>query len=429
MFLSTLCRPIGMIISLLYTPVLLNYLGEEPYGVWSTMLSIINWITYFDVGIGQGLRNSLSASIATEDKEKSTAAVTTGYVALSAISAVACLIGIILFCCLDINALFNTTISVRSALLVSFVCICFNFVLSLSKTILYATQQAEKVGYMTVLTQLINLIGILILSLFSSGSLLYVAIVIGLSGVFVNIIFTAFSWKKYPFLIPKRHQFKRSELKAICNIGIKFFIVQIAYLVLYTTDNMIITQLFGPEYVTPYHTVYAAFGIVNGLFAAFIAPLWSKYTVAQQHGDYAWIKRTVIRLDLLLIPVALILVVGVLCFVPISRIWLQRELNYENGLIACMALYYFISMWCSIYSTVQNGMSKVNLQLILGVIAAVANIPLSIVLGSTCGLGTTGVCLATCICMLATAIPITISSHRMINKLVKQQNEENLHKG
>ena len=420
MLLNTLCKPTGMIISFLYTPILLAYLGEEAYGLWSTILSVINWMTYFDVGIGQGLRNSLSKYIAQGDEKAAKESVSTGYVALSAISGITFLFGTLLIITANLNRWFNTEIPLRAVLLISFSSICITFILSLSKAQLYATQQAEKVGFMTVLTHMLNLTGVLILSVFSKGSLLGVAVVIGLSGIIVNLIFTQKVWGEYPYLIPNLRSYRTSELSGICNVGIKFFFIQIAALVLYSTDNMIITQLFGPSYVTPYHTSYTAFGIVNGLFGAMIAPLWSKYTVAAENKDYAWIKKTVINLDKLLPLIGAVLFVGTFCFEPVSRIWLHKTLEYTPGLIACMAAYYFFNVWGSIYATVMNGMNKVDMQLILGVASALINIPLSIFLGKNCGLGTTGVCLATVICMLVTNVPITISVHRYLSKKIAE---------
>ena len=423
MLLSTLCKPLGMIISFFYTPMLLNYLGDESYGIWSTILSVINWINYFDVGIGQGLRNTLARSVAVGDKDKSQKSASTGYVALSVIAMVTCLVGGFFICFFDTNLLFNTKLSVRPALLVSFFCICINFVLSLSKTLLYATQQAEKVSFMTVFTQTINLVGIAFLSLFGKGNLLAVALVIGLSGIIVNLIFTGKIWIRYDFLIPKIKQFRSYELKGICNVGVKFFFIQIAALILYSTDNMIITRLFGPAFVTPYHTSYVAFGIVNGLFGAMISPLWSKYTVAMEQKNYKWIKQTVINLDKTLPFIGIVLAVGSFLFEPVSHIWLHKTLTYDIGLVQCMALYYFLTIWGSIYANVLNGMSKVNMQLVLGVTSAVINIPLSIFLGRNCGMGTTGVCLATGICMLVTNIPVTISTHNLLNRMIREVNE------
>lgn len=420
MLLSMLCKPLGMIISFLYTPMLLSYLGDESYGIWSTILSIINWINYFDVGIGQGLRNTLTRSIAVGDKTKSQQSVSTGYAALSVISCATLLIGLVLIGVLDISAIFNTQLSVKPVLLVSFICICINFILSLSKTLLYATHQAEKVGFMTVLMQFFNLLGIVLLSIFGKGNLLAVAIVVGLSGILVNLIFTGQVWHKFNFLIPSVKQYHSSELKEICNVGLKFFFIQIAALVLYSTDNMIITRLFGPAQVTPYHTSYVLFGIVNGLFGALISPLWSKYTVAMTQKNYKWIKNTVHILDKMLPLIGVILLIGAIIFKPISRIWLHKTLNYDTGLIYCMALYYLLTIWGSIYSNVLNGMSKVNMQLMLGVASAVINIPLSIFLGRNCGMGTTGVCLATVICMIISNIPVTISTHRLLNRMIAE---------
>lgn len=419
MLLSTLCKPVGMIISFLYTPMLLSYLGDESYGIWSTILSVINWINYFDVGIGQGLRNILTRYIAIDDKDRAQKAVSTAYFALSIIAFFICSLGLFIIWVLDINSLFNTKLSVKPVLAFSFLCICINFVLSLSKTLLYATLQAEKVGFMTVMMQAVNLVGIVFLSLFSKSNLLAVAVLIGLSGISVNLIFTWRIWSGYIFLIPKVKQYCSAEFKGICNVGVKFFFIQIAALLLYSTDNIIITQLFGPTFVTPYHTSYVAFGIVNGLFSAMISPLWSKYTVAMEQKNYTWIKETVISLDKTLPIIGIVLALGAVLFEPISRIWLHKTLSYDIGLIQCMALYYFLTIWGSIYANVLNGMSKVNMQLVLGCLAAVINVPLSIFLGKTCSMGTTGVCLATVICMLLVNIPVTISTHRLLNSLEK----------
>ena len=419
MLLSMLCKPVGMVISFLYTPVLLAYLGDESYGIWSTILSVINWINYFDVGIGQGLRNTLAKYIALGKKKEANESVSTGYVALNAISGVTFIVGSILILAFNMGLVFNTTISLKPALMVSFCCICINFVLGVSRSQLYATQQAEKASFMTVLIQLINLAGIWLLSKKTHGSLLAVALIIGLSGIVVNLVFSGAIWKKYRFLMPHFKNYRKRELKNVCSIGVKFFFIQIAALVLYSTDNMIITQLFGPSYVTPYHTSYTAFGIVNGLFAAMMSPLWSKYTVAMEHKDYPWIKRSIITLDSVLPLVGIILFAGIFLFEPLAGIWLRKELVYEDGLVACMAIYFFLQIWGSIYATVLNGIGHVNLQLVLGVSTAILNIPLSIFLGRECGLRTTGVLLATVICMLITDIPVTIHTHKFLNGTIK----------
>lgn len=414
MILNTICKPVGMLLSFLYTPLLLKYLGNECYGIWSTILSIVNWISYFDVGIGNGLRNQLAKDVNNGDKRNAGYAVSTAYVLLSVIVGIVLIVGSIVIINIDCYSIFNTTINVKSALYVSFVFVCINFILALSKVQLYAVQQSEKASYMTVLTQALNLIGIYILGLYGNGNLMAVAVWVGLSGLIVNIIFSGLIWKKHKEFVPHFSYFRKEKMNVIGSLGIKFFLLQIAALVLYTTDNMIITQLFGPSYVTPYNTAYTAFGVINGLFSAMMMPLWSKYTIAKEQGNYKWIRDTVLKIDMFLIPVALILVAAILFFEPLSVIWLHKKLDYCSGLILCMAVYYFLMIWSSIYATVMNGMGIVNLQLCLGIIAAIINIPLSIYLGKVVGLQSTGVLLATVICMLFSIIPETINVHNYL---------------
>ena len=69
MVLSTVYRALSMVISYLYVPVVLAYLGEVKYGVWTTILNVLSWITYFDIGIGHGLRNKLAENLDKEGNE------------------------------------------------------------------------------------------------------------------------------------------------------------------------------------------------------------------------------------------------------------------------------------------------------------------------------------------------------------------------
>ena len=67
MALSGICKPVSMVLSYIYVPIVLDYLGVEKYGVWSTILTILSWVSYFDIGIGNGLRNRLTESLNKHD--------------------------------------------------------------------------------------------------------------------------------------------------------------------------------------------------------------------------------------------------------------------------------------------------------------------------------------------------------------------------
>jgi len=222
----------------------------------------------------------------------------------------------------------------------------------------------------------------------------------------------------------ERHQFipsitriRRSMVVEVCGVGIKFFIIQIAGLLLFSTSNIIISKLYGAERVTPFSIMNASFGVISSLFYAFITPLWSRYTVEFSEGNYSWIKKSISKLMIVLIPIAITICIFSLFIKPIVKIWIGKELMYDNFLIPVMAIYCFMQVYSAIFANVMNGIGETSLQLIVAVITAIINIPLSIFLATVCRLETTGVCLATVICMFIGNVIYTLYVHKLFMKL------------
>ena len=169
-------KPLNVLLGIVYTPLLLSYLGAEKYGLWATILSIINWINYCDVGIGHGLRNLVTKELVCNDEEGVRKSVATAYVILSIISMIVLFVCIIIVFSLDWKIVFSTEENMRVPLLISFVFICLNFVLALSNSLLYALQLSERVAIRSCLVQLLNIVGVFLLMQVSSGNLILLSI-------------------------------------------------------------------------------------------------------------------------------------------------------------------------------------------------------------------------------------------------------------
>ena len=63
--LSVVLKIIGLATSLLIVPVTLHYLQKEEYGIWMAISSVLYWFSFFDIGLGNGMRNYLTKSIST----------------------------------------------------------------------------------------------------------------------------------------------------------------------------------------------------------------------------------------------------------------------------------------------------------------------------------------------------------------------------
>lgn len=61
---SALFKGLAVAAFLFAVPLMIRYLGQEQYGAWSTLLFIMSWVVFLDLGIGNGLRNKLAESLA-----------------------------------------------------------------------------------------------------------------------------------------------------------------------------------------------------------------------------------------------------------------------------------------------------------------------------------------------------------------------------
>ncbi len=65
--------------SLVMVPITIDYLNAENYGIWMAMTSILYWFAFFDVGLGNGMRNYLAEALSLGDYEKARSYFSTAY--------------------------------------------------------------------------------------------------------------------------------------------------------------------------------------------------------------------------------------------------------------------------------------------------------------------------------------------------------------
>ena len=78
---------IGSIISnFMLVPLTINYLDTENYGIWLTLTSFISWFSFFDIGLGNGLRNKFAEAKTLGNYTDAQAFVSTAYFTIGCIS-------------------------------------------------------------------------------------------------------------------------------------------------------------------------------------------------------------------------------------------------------------------------------------------------------------------------------------------------------
>lgn len=416
MGLNVLIRPISILINIIYTPLLLNYLGDEKYGIWVTILSIINWVNFCDIGIGNGLRNILGKEIVKSQFQEARKTVSTAYMMLSLI-AFGMIIILGLFSYLfNWKFLFDTEVSMEPIMLISFSFIAINFVFALGKSILYAIQRSEIVSLLTVLSSFLQLIGIFFLQKVSEGSLVKTTILFGASTTVVLAAMDVLLAKNSNVFSPKINLFDKTKVKDLCSLGILFLILQIGGIVMNSTDNVLVSKYFGPAIVTPFSTAARFFTCLLSFYMALIIPVWSRITKAINENDIDWIKKIFIILNVIMLIVSSVMIIVSFFFRKLSFIWLGRELDYSNGLIFVTVLACIVEMVSMTYSHIMNGLSLLKVQAVVAVFQSVVNVPLSVYLATDGGMGIVGIKAATVIMFVISSVIYCVYLIKYMNK-------------
>lgn len=417
---STVYKVASALLSLISAPLLLYCLGDEKYGAWATLLSLISWIYYCDLGIGNGLRNKLASTIVVNNNKDSKKYLGTAYVLLAGITFVVFLAAFFFFSIFDIGKWLGITFegeNVRICLVVAMLFACVNFIMSLANNVLYAVQRASLVNFFSCIAQLIFTILLGIYAVTGINTIFFMALGEGCSQLLKNILETLYVFKKNPNLKFSIRDYDKKYTGGILSFGLQMFLVQISALVLNSTDNIIITKLFGTAAVTPYNFCYKYFNMIQNLYVALITPLLSAYTAAYTLKDITWINKALKKNIILFIVFMIGTILAAFIFKPFSLIWLHKNLNFGLDLIVCTALYFVLLMLNHIYSTFLSGISCIKETTLATVAGTIINIPVSIFLAKGIGMGTSGVILGSAISLGACLIVAPIVTGRELRKL------------
>jgi O-antigen/teichoic acid export membrane protein len=383
---SFVIRGCSIAISLLLVPLTINYVNASRYGIWLTLSSIVAWLSFFDIGLTQGLRNKFAEAKAKGDDYIARVYISTTYALLSIIFLCLWFLFLIGNNFLNWPKILKVTESMQSEIttlaIIVITYFCLSFVLKIITTILLADQRPAKSSLIDLLGQIFSLVFIIILVKTTEGSLVKLGIALCVSPllVLVGANFFLFNgiYKKYR---PAISQVKFSYAKELFNLGLVFFLIAFAGIVQFQTANIIIARNFGTEDVTAYNIVFKYFGILNMIFIIFLTPFWSASTEAYQKNDIVWIKNGIKKYNQLN---ALLMLGGLVMLIfsdIVYRLWLgSGKVNIPFTLSLWGFLYYTITMFGGKYVHFLNGISALRIQFISSAISPFLYIAAAILL-------------------------------------------------
>lgn len=394
---SGFLKIVGLLTSLVIVPITINYLNNEVYGIWMTITSILYWITTFDIGLGNGMRNYLAEALATNDTKLGKKYISTTMLLLSLIALSMAIVLLYPLITINFNSFFNTNAiagnELRMAVVIAVGFTLMNFVLKNIGMIFVAMQKYAINDLLSISGNVIALILIYILTKVTTGNLVLVVLAYTMTSCVAFLLAAIPLFWKHPELKPSLRFFDKSLGKKIVGKGFGFFVIQISScLVIFGAANFFITQSCGPAAVTTYNIAYKFFNLLVIAYTIILAPMWNAYTDAYVKGDMQWIKATFNKaLKFWVLSICGGLGMLLICNL-FYKLWIGNMVNVPLSVSASTLVYvcFFNLNNCATYLI--NGLNKIFVQIIISL--AVTTLYIITVLAFGRKLGVEGIVLS-----------------------------------
>lgn len=420
----------SLIVSLFTMPAYINYFQNQiVLGLWFTILSVLNWVLMFDLGLGNGLRNKLPIAIAENDNKKVQEYISSAYISTAVLVVFLSIISYFIFLYIPWNVIFNIDNSIipHDTLVLSvkivFIGIMIQFLLKLITSILYAIQKSAVVNFLSLISSIIILISVLSFkktnletSLITMSWINVIAVNLPLLIVSIVVFNTTLKNSK-----PSFEKYRNRYALEILKIGGVLLWLQIVFMIISSTNEFLISFLTNPSSVVEYQAYNKLFNAVSSLFTLALVPIWSAVTKAKTDRNFNWIKKLSYALFIMggigfLIELTMVPFLQTLIDVWLGKATIKIEVSYAIIFVLSNSLFIFHN----ISTSIGNGMSYFKIQTIWMTFAAIVNIPLAFLFVNITG-GWIGVVLANIISLLPFEIiqPIYIKKH--IDKLIIEE--------
>jgi O-antigen/teichoic acid export membrane protein len=397
-------KGMGLLVSFFTLPLTVRYLGRVEYGVWITISSTVLMLSVLDLGIANTLTNAIAKANAKDDRDLARRYFATAFFATTAIAALLAGVWCVLWPLVHWGRVFgihDTTLERQAALCVSISVGFFlaNLPLSLANRVLSGYQETQFANYFAMIGSVLGMFAIL-------GAIAAHLTIVGLMVCFCgammvsNIILNIWlSFYNRPWLRPSPFIVQRAMLREIFGEGLRFFVVQIAGIIVFNSDNLVITRYLGAGEVTPYSVAARLMAYASMVHALLIPSLWPAFADAYHRRDLTWLRSSYRRIAIAtLIGGGIVSVILALIGRWLIRVWVGAAAVPSTGLLWAMALWAVILLVSTNQACLLAATQRIGLQAVCSSISVVVNLSLSIFLVQR--MGSLGVILGTIISYL-----------------------------
>lgn len=418
-YLSILVMISNNLVGFLFIPVVIGLIEPVRYGIWLTINSVLNWFKLMDLGLGGGLRTRLAQALARDDDKLARQYVSTAYAFLGLIVGIAILVFFLLHQHIDWVRVFNAprgfAQELDSMMLVVVILFFSRFVLQLINAILAAFQMTFLSSLVSFVSHLSALIVIFFLFKWVNATLFLLGLIYTLTPLVVLFgVSVCFFFGKFKSYSPSLKYVKIECFRSIMSLGTFEFIDRIAYIMVASATNLIISHLGSPADVVPYSVSMRFMGLFLTVYTVATEPITPAITEAHTKKDMLWIKRVLRKANVVSISVVVLIAMSLPLMKPFIDFMLRGRVTVSFGILSLAAVLTSMQLISVVYGRFLTGIGVVRLVVLVTATAAALYYPLVYFFSQRLEFGVLSVLIA----QIIVGIPIALIKYFQAKKIL-----------
>lgn len=377
---SFLGQGIQMLTALISVPLVLNAVGNERYGLWMTLSSILLFVTFTDFGMGIGMQNIMSYAAAKNEKDKIKKSLSTTLA-----------FGVILFIILSFltywvlpyidlsNMIKYKDKTIGAEILPTtqavFLVLTFGILGGLVQRAFDSLQEGYYPRIILVVSRIISL-ALLFWVVKTKQSLPVIIFTVNGIPNLMLLLGIIILYRRHSYLIFRFADIDKQLFTTIFKTGIVGLGAAIAIFLVNSITPVLISSAYGLNESAKYLVLNRLLNFILLFVNMMFLPLWPAIADAHSKKDSSWLNVLYIRLNKIFIIAGLPLFI-LLIFVSKYAIllWTHNSSILPSFvlIIACV-FYTVLSVWNAIICIFLNGMSIFRGQATFGILIAIVSI-------------------------------------------------------
>ncbi|MFT4637736.1 MAG: O-antigen/teichoic acid export membrane protein [Verrucomicrobiales bacterium] len=342
-------------------------LGEEAFGVVAMITTLITFVILSELGVGPGLTNVLSKSIAADDMKRAGVAFSTAFFLTVILAFVGCLAVLGVALSIPVDTLFGEKFlpyaePMQQGIILGVGIIFLKMITSLGDRARAAYQE-------TFVTNLYGALGnltagiILIAGIHHYPKIWFVILVVNGILTLAALANLIHFWIQRPHLIPRVTQLDRPLAKFLISDGLAFCAtLSLAPIAKDLGLRFVLAHLGGPAAVAVFDILERLMVIVFGFIVMFTFPLWPALSDAAARRDFEWIRAARQRLYGIVAVYGLLFTAGLTILGPWAiSLWLGEGVSMARLTLFAFSLYVSVHVWHHVHHIFLAGLDSIRL--------------------------------------------------------------------